>query len=64
MSQIQKRMKKLGIKQVDMIIELRKRGITVQPSEISTIIRGISTYPKAIKILDLCDKILTKYESK
>ena len=64
MSQIQERMKKLGIKQVDMIIELRKRGITVQPSEISTIIRGISTCPKAIKILDLCDKILTKYESK
>ena len=31
MSQIQERMKKLGIKQVDMILELRKRGIAVQP---------------------------------
>ena len=27
MSQIQKRMEALGVKQVDMILELRKRGI-------------------------------------
>lgn len=36
MSQIQERMKKLGIKQVDMILELRKRGISVQPPEMSS----------------------------
>ena len=47
MSQIQERMKKLGIKQVDMILELRERGITVQPPEMSSIIRGVYTYPKA-----------------
>ena len=41
MSQIQERMKKLGIKQVDMILELRERGITVQPPEMSSIIRGV-----------------------
>lgn len=29
MSQIQKRMEALGVKQVDMILELRKRGISV-----------------------------------
>lgn len=45
MSQIQERMKKLGIKQVDMILELRKRGIAVQPPEMSSIIRGVYTYP-------------------
>lgn len=45
MSQIQERMKKLGIKQVDMILELRKRGIAVQPPEMSSIIRGAYTYP-------------------
>ena len=43
MSQIQERMKKLGIKQVDMILELRKRGIAVQPPEMSSIIRGVYT---------------------
>ena len=63
MSQIQERMKKLGIKQVDMILELRKRGITVQPPEMSSIIRGVYTYPKAKIVLDECDKILIERES-
>lgn len=63
MSHIQERMKKLGIKQVDLILELRKRGITVQPSEMSSIIRGVYTYPKATVVLNECDKILTEYES-
>lgn len=63
MSQVQERMKKLGIKQVDMILELRKRGITVQPPEMSSIIRGVYTYPKAKIVLDECDKILNERES-
>ena len=64
MSQIQERMKKLGIKQVDMILELKERGITVQPPEMSSIIRGVYTYPKAKRVLDECDKILTERERK
>lgn len=64
MSQIQERMKKLGIKQVDMILEMRERGITVQPPEMSSIIRGVYTYPKAKVVLDECDKILTERERK
>lgn len=64
MSQIQERMKKLGVKQVDMILELRERGITVQPPEMSSIIRGVYTYPKAKVVLDECDKILTERERK
>ncbi len=64
MNDIQKRMKKLGIKQVDMILELGKRGITVQPPEMSSIIRGVYTYPKSKRVLDECDKILAEYESK
>lgn len=63
MSQIQERMKKLGIKQVDMILELRERGITVQPPEMSSIIRGVYTYPKAKIVFDECDKILNERES-
>ena len=63
MSRVQERMKKLGIKQVDMILELRKRGITVQPPEMSSIIRGVYTYPKAKLVLDECDKILDERKS-
>ncbi len=63
MSQIQERMKTLGIKQVDMILELQKRGFVVQPPEMSSIIRGVYTYPKAKKILEECDKILSEHES-
>lgn len=62
MSHIQERMKKLGVKQVDLILELRKRGITVQPPEMSSIIRGVNTYPKAKRVLDECDRILREYE--
>jgi hypothetical protein len=64
MSQIQERMKKLGVKQVDMILELRKRGIVVQPPEMSSILRGVYTYPKAKVVLDECDKILSEHEAK
>ena len=61
MSQIQKRMEALGVKQVDMILE--QRGITVQPPEMSSIIRGVYTYPKAKRVLDECDRILTELEA-
>lgn len=63
MSHIQDRMKKLGVKQVDLILELRERGITVQPPEMSSILRGVYTHPKAKVVLDECDKILTERES-
>ncbi len=62
MSQIQERMAKLGVKQVDMIFRLRERGIAVQPPEMSSIVRGVYTYPKAQKVLNECDKILTELE--
>lgn len=63
MRQIQERMKKLGIKQVDMILELQKRGVVVQPPEMSSILRGVYTYPKATKVLNECDKILREHEA-
>mgnify|MGYP000860857153 FL=1 len=63
MSQIQERMKNLDIKQVDMILKLQKRGIVVQPPELSQILRGVYTYPKAKKVLDECDKILREHEA-
>ena len=56
------RMKRLGLKQTDLIIELRKRGISTQPPELSSMLRGICTYPKSKKVLDECDKILSELE--
>ena len=58
MKQIRERMKKLGITQVDMILELQKRGIVVQPPEMSQILRGVNTYPKSKRVLDECNAIL------
>ncbi len=52
----------LGLKQVDMILELRKRGIVVQPPEMSNILRGINTYPKAKKVINECKNIIAEFE--
>lgn len=41
------RMEKVGMTQVDMILELQKRGYAVQPPMLSSILRGVYTYPKA-----------------
>lgn len=41
---IKSRMAELGMKQVDMIMELRKRGIVVQPPMMSSVLRGVYTY--------------------
>ena len=60
---ILERMKTLGIKQVDLIVELRKRGIVVQPPELSSMLRGINTYPKSKRVLNECDKIVSERES-
>lgn len=48
----------MRITQVDMILELQKRGLVVQPPMLSSILRGVYTYPKAKKILAECEKIL------
>ncbi|WP_314157422.1 hypothetical protein [Stomatobaculum longum] len=56
------RMTKLGMSQVDMILELRKRGYEVQPPMMSSILRGVYTYPKAKKILEACEEILNERE--
>jgi len=59
---VRDRMAKVGISQADMILKLRERGLVVQPPEMSQILRGINTYPKAIKVLTLADKILKELE--
>lgn len=38
---IKERMEKVGMTQVDMILELQKRGYAVQPPMLSSILRGV-----------------------
>lgn len=57
---IKKRMSDIGMTQVDMIFELRKRGYEVQPPMLSSILRGVYTYPKARQILSECEKIVNE----
>ena len=60
MSEIKARMARANVTQVDMILELQKRGIAVQPPMLSSILRGVYTYPKAKLVLAECEKILTE----
>lgn len=59
---VKERMLQLGISQVDMIRELRKRGIAVQPPMFSSILNEVYTYPKAMTILAECEKVLDERE--
>ena len=62
MNDIKSRMVAQGITQVEMIFELQKRGMVVQPPELSQILSGVYTYPKAKRVLDECDRILKEHE--
>ena len=44
---VKSRMAEIGMTQVEMILELKKRGFDVQPPMMSSILRGVYTYPKA-----------------
>jgi len=59
---IKQRMEALGMSQVDMILALQGRGVEVQPPMLSSILRGVYTYPKARRILAECDKVLMERE--
>lgn len=60
---VKSRMADVGMTQVDMILELQKRGHVVQPPMMSSILRGVYTYPKAKLILAECEKILKEREN-
>lgn len=63
MNDIKSRMADMRMTQVDMILELQKRGYVVQPPMMSSILRGVYTYPKAKQILAECEKILEDKEN-
>lgn len=62
MCAVQERIRRLGIKQVDLIPKLRERGVVAQPYELSNALREISTYPKAVRIRKESEAILDEIE--
>ena len=60
---VKEKMADFGMTQVDMILELQKRGYAVQPPMLSSILRGVYTYPKAKKIFAMCEEILKEREN-
>lgn len=57
------KMFRLNVRQVQLIAELRKRkGIIVNPSQMSLILSGALVSAKAREVLDACDEILTDLE--
>lgn len=60
---VRERLKALGKTQNWLILEMKKRNISVLTSEFSNILNGVLTTPKAQKVLLLCDEILTEYET-
>ena len=60
---VKSRMAEIGMTQVEMILELNKRGFSVQPPMMSSILRGVYTYPKAKQILAECEKSLKEREN-
>lgn len=59
---IKVRLAELGRKQVELIPELAKRGLSVNPTELSLAILGRSQQPKAEKILSAANEIVSEWE--
>ena len=54
----------LNKRQTDLLTELKRRGFKkLQPSELSIIISGKLTTPKAESVLEMCYCILAEWES-
>lgn len=61
---IKDRIRRLGMTQVELIRELQKRSIVVQPPEMSHILNGTLTTPKARHVLEACNEILREEEER
>jgi hypothetical protein len=59
---VKDRLRSLDKTQVWLIRQLRDKGVVVQPPEMSSILNEVYTYPKAQRILKMCDNILTEAE--
>lgn len=63
MKDMKDKMKVLGVTQVDLILKLREVGIVVQPPEMSQILSGVATGPKATRVLEVVAAILDGMEA-
>lgn len=59
---IKNRLADLGKSQVWLLKKLRDKGFNTQPPQLSNIINGNYTYPKAQSVLEECNNILTEFE--
>ena len=62
MYDIKERLAHLGKSQVWLLRKLRERGVITQPPQLSNIINGIYTYPKARLVGEMCDEIIKEAE--
>ena len=63
MYNIKERLTQLGKSQIWLLKMLRERGVDTQPPQLSNIINGNYTYPKAIEVLEICNDVLTEVEN-
>jgi hypothetical protein len=56
------RLSDLGKSQVWLLKQLRDDGVSIQPPQLSNIINGVYTYPKANIVMKKCDEIISRVE--
>ena len=61
---IKARLAFLNKRSIDLIKELRKRGIDIYPSDFSAAINSKLNTPKADQVCDTADQILSEWEGK
>lgn len=59
---IKERLDAVGKTQVWLLRMLRSAGVNIQPPQLCNIINGNYTYPKAKRVLSVCNDILTEVE--
>ena len=60
---IREKMFRLNVRQVQLIAELRRRkGISVNPSQMSLVLSGALVSAKAQKVLAACEEVLAEME--
>lgn len=63
MYDIKERLTQAGKSQVWLLKKLRERNVNTQPPQLSNIINGNYTYPKAQAILEICNDVLMEVEN-
>lgn len=64
MHNIKERLVDLGKSQVWLLKQLRAEGISIQPPQLSNIINGVYTYPKATVVLEKCEEVIRQAETR